>query len=38
MNNKIKLASHRAFEFRSVENCVAAIYHCCSRLPLPPPA
>lgn len=35
MNNKIKLVSHRAFGFRSVEHYVAAIYHCCARLPLP---
>ena len=35
MNNKIKLVSHRAFGFRSVEHYVAAIYHCCAQLPLP---
>ena len=35
MNNKIKLVSHRAFGFRSVEYYVAAIYHCCAQLPLP---
>ena len=35
MNNKIKLVSHRSFGFRSVRNYVAAIYHCCARLPLP---
>ena len=35
MNNKIKLLSHRAFGFRTVEHYVAAIYHCCARLPLP---
>ena len=35
MNNKIKLVSHRAFGFRTVEHYVAAIYHCCARLPLP---
>ena len=35
MNNKIKLVSHRAFGFRSVEHYVAAIYYCCARLPLP---
>lgn len=35
MNNKIKLVSHRSFGFRSLRNYVAAIYHCCARLPLP---
>ena len=35
MNNKIKLVSHRAFGFRSVQHYVAAIYHCCAQLPLP---
>ncbi len=35
MNNKIKLVSHRAYGFRTVEHYVAAIYHCCARLPLP---
>ena len=35
MNNKIKLVSHRAFGFRTVEHYVASIYHCCARLPLP---
>ena len=35
MNNKIKRVSHRAFGFRTVEHYVAAIYHCCARLPLP---
>ncbi len=35
MNNKIKLVSHRAFGFRSVEHYVAAIYHCCAQLSLP---
>jgi transposase len=34
MNNKIKLVSHRSFGFRSVRNYLAAIYHCCDRLPL----
>lgn len=38
MNNNIKLVSHRAFGFRSVEQYVAAIYHCCARLPPPPKA
>ena len=33
--DKIKLVSHRAFGFRSVEHYVAAIYHCCAQLPLP---
>ena len=32
--DKIKLVSHRAFGFRSVEHYVAAIYHCCAQLPL----
>ncbi len=35
MNNKIKSISHRAFGFRGAENFIAAIYHCCARLPLP---
>ena len=38
MNNKIKSTSHRSFGFRSAENFIAAIYHCCARLPLPPEA
>jgi transposase len=33
MNNKVKLVSHRAFGFRSVENYKTAIYHCCANLP-----
>jgi transposase len=36
MNNKIKLISHRAFGFRQARNFIAAIYHGCARLPLPP--
>lgn len=35
MNNKIKSISHRSFGFRSAVNFIAAIYHCCARLPLP---
>jgi transposase len=35
MNNKIKSISHRSFGFRSANNFIAAIYHCCGRLPLP---
>jgi transposase len=35
MNNKIKAISHRSFGFRSAKNFIAAIYHCCARLPLP---
>ena len=35
MNNKIKSISHRSFGFRSAKNFIAAIYHCCGRLPLP---
>lgn len=35
MNNKIKLISHRSFGFRSTRNYIAAIYHCCAKLPLP---
>ena len=35
MNNKIKSISHRSFAFRTAENFIAAIYHCCARLPLP---
>jgi transposase len=34
MNNKIKSISHRAFGFRSADNFIAAIHHCCARLPL----
>jgi transposase len=35
MNNKIKSISHRSFGFRSAQNFIAAIDHCCARLPLP---
>jgi transposase len=35
MNNKIKAISHRSFGFRTAENFIAAIYHCCANLPLP---
>jgi transposase len=35
MNNKIKSISHLSFGFRSAQNFIAAIYHCCARLPLP---
>ena len=35
MNNKINSISHRSFGFRTAENFIAAIYHCCARLPLP---
>lgn len=35
MNNKIKSISHRSFGFRSANHFIAAIYHCCGRLPLP---
>lgn len=35
MNNKIKSISHRSFGFRSPKTFIAAIYHCCARLPLP---
>jgi transposase len=35
MNNKIKSISHRSFGFRSTQHFVAAIYHCCAKLPLP---
>jgi transposase len=35
MNNKIKSISHRSFGFRTAENFIAAIYHCCARFPLP---
>jgi transposase len=35
MNNKIKSISHRSFGFRTADNFIAAIYHCCARLPLP---
>jgi transposase len=35
MNNEIKSICHRSFGLRSAENFIAAIYHCCARLPLP---
>jgi transposase len=35
MNNKIKSISHRSFGFRHAKTFIAAIYHCCARLPLP---
>jgi transposase len=35
MNNKIKSISHRSFGFRSSQHFIAAIYHCCAKLPLP---
>ena len=35
MNNKIKSISHRSFGFRTVQHFIAAIYHCCAKLPLP---
>jgi transposase len=35
MNNKIKSISHRSFGFRKARYFIAAIYHCCARLPLP---
>jgi len=35
MNNKIKSISHRSFGFRSASHFIAAIYHCCAKLPLP---
>jgi transposase len=35
INNKIKSISHRSFGFRSADNFIAAIYHCCARLLLP---
>jgi transposase len=35
MNNKIKSISHRSFGFRNALYFIAAIYHCCARLPLP---
>jgi transposase len=35
MNNKIKVVSHRSFGFRTAPYFIAAIYHCCARLPLP---
>jgi transposase len=35
MNNKIKSISHRSFGFRTAKTFIAAIYHCCARLPLP---
>ena len=38
MNNKIKSISHRSFGFRTAENFIATIYHCCARLPYSPNA
>lgn len=35
MNNKIKSISHRSFGFRTADYFIAAIYHCCAKLPLP---
>lgn len=35
MNNKIKSISHRSFGFRTAAYFIAAIYHCCARLPMP---
>jgi transposase len=35
LNNKIKSIAHRSFGFRSAANFIAALYHCCARLPLP---
>jgi transposase len=35
MNNKIKSINHRSFGFRSSQHFIAAIYHCCAKLPLP---
>jgi len=35
MNNKIKSISHCYVGFRTAKNFIAAIYHCCARLPLP---
>jgi hypothetical protein len=32
MNNKIKSISHRSTGFRTPENFIAAIYHCCAKL------
>jgi len=34
MNNKVKVVSHRAFGFRTVETYIAAIWHGCGELPL----
>jgi len=35
MNNKIKSISHRSFGFRDAKTYIAAIYHCCAKLPIP---
>jgi len=35
MHNKIKSISHRSFGFRKAQYFIAAIYHCCAKLPLP---
>jgi len=34
MNNKVKVVSHRAFGYRSVDTYIAAIWHGCGDLPL----
>jgi hypothetical protein len=31
----ISASDHRSFRFRTAENFIAAIYHCCARLPIP---
>ena len=36
MNNKVKLVSHRSYGFRNDDRYIAAIYHNCADLPLPP--
>lgn len=34
MNNKVKVVSHRAFGYRTVETYITAIWHACGDLPL----
>jgi transposase len=34
MNNKVKIVSHRAYGFRTVEAYITAIWHGCGDLPL----
>ncbi len=35
MKDKIKAISRRSFGFGSADHFIAAIYHCCARLPMP---
>ena len=35
MNNKVKPADHRSYDFRDDRRYIQAIYHYCGKLPLP---